>query len=77
LPPGDVQVIANDTLAALLAALDPEAQTIVSMRLEGCAVSMIAHRLGVSERSVRRELRKIRRICRKLISADRPAAGKF
>jgi DNA-directed RNA polymerase specialized sigma24 family protein len=77
LPPGDVQVVANDTLVALLAALDTEAQSIVSMRLEGSAVSAIAYCLSVSERSVRRKLRKIRRICRKLISADRPAAGKF
>ncbi len=50
-----------DQFEQLLAALDPECQQIVDLKLQGLTNEEVAERLGSSERTVRRLVKKIQR----------------
>lgn len=49
----------NDFLAAVLASLDEEERIMLELRLQNCTQEEIAERLGCSERTVRRILKRV------------------
>jgi RNA polymerase sigma factor (sigma-70 family) len=48
-----------DHLQQLIASLDPEEQAVVNLKLQDCTNEQVAEQLGISERTVRRILKRV------------------
>jgi DNA-directed RNA polymerase specialized sigma24 family protein len=62
-PTAEVKLIADENLARLMDALDPDLQTVAELRLR-CTIPEAARTLGISESTYKRRLGTIREIWR-------------
>ncbi|MBY0514159.1 MAG: sigma-70 family RNA polymerase sigma factor [Gemmataceae bacterium] len=58
--PGPAEAVEfADHLQQLISSLDPEEQAVVNLKLQDCTNEQVADQLGVSERTVRRVLKRV------------------
>ena len=65
----------NDELTQLVASLPESEQQVLQLRLEQCTNEEIAEKLGCSERTVRRMMKRIQAHLTRLLSADDSVAS--